>query len=350
MPPTAGNPVTPDQARAVAALRAGSRFVLAGHVKPDGDCLGAQAALARVLAALGKEVWIYNPDAPEAQFDYLAREVRFRVWSGDVLPAHDWTVLLDISELSRCGPLEPALRAANSRKMVIDHHIHDGPVWWDESYVDVRCAATGLLVRRIARELGVELDRGAALGVFTSLVTDTGWFKYSNTDAETLATAAELVALGLEPARLYGSIYQRQNSELPLALARSLARMHYHAGRRLAVVDLPRAGAGESELVDSDLLLDILRSVEAVEVVLFLRETKDGVCKLSARSKTAYDVQKLAKRFGGGGHAKAAGATILGSLSDARERLVAAALEDLAVLDAAGARETAARAAVEGAR
>lgn len=350
MPPIAAPPLTVDQDRAIAALRGGSRFVLAGHVKPDGDCLGAQAALARVLAALGKEVWIYNPDPPEPQFEYLSREVRFRAWNGDTLPAHDWTILLDISELSRCGPLEPALRAASSRKMVIDHHIHEGPVWWDESFVDVRAAATGLLVRRIARALGVELDRGAALGVFTSLVTDTGWFKYSNTDAETLATAAELVALGLEPAKLYGSIFQRQTAEMPHALSRSLARMQYHAGRRLAVVDLPRAGAGESDLVDSDLLLDILRSVEAVEVVLFLRETKDGVCKLSARSKTAFDVQKLAKRFGGGGHAKAAGATLLGTLADVRERLVAAALEDLAAFDAASTPAVPVRARAEGGR
>jgi bifunctional oligoribonuclease and PAP phosphatase NrnA len=338
MPSPARPELDASQRRAVEALRAGQRFVLAGHVKPDGDCIGAQAALAGTLTALGKQVWIYNPDPPEPQFDYLSREFRFRTFDGGALPEHDWTVLLDISELSRCGPLEPVLRAANSRKMVIDHHVHVGPVWWDEAFVDVGCAASGLLVRRIARALGVGLDRASALGVFTSLVTDTGWFKYSNTDAETLATAAELLELGLEPARIYGSIYQRQSAELPLALARGLARLCYHAERRLAVIDLPRAAPGESELVDSDLLLDILRSVEAVEVVLFLREAQAGTCKLSARSKTDYDVQRLAGRFGGGGHRKAAGATIQGSLSEVRERVVAAALEGFGAPAASGGR------------
>jgi phosphoesterase RecJ-like protein len=335
MPLPAEPELDASQQRAVEALRAARRVVLAGHVKPDGDCLGAEAALARVLGALGKEVWIYNPDPPEAQFDYLAREVRFRAWSGEALPAHDWAILLDISELSRCGPLEQALRSAPSRKMVIDHHIHQGAIWWDECFVDPRCAATGLLVRRIARALGVGLDRAAALGVFTSIVTDTGWFKYSNTDAETLSAAAELVGLGVEPVQIHGAIYQRQSAELPHALARSLARLEYFHDGRLAVVDLPKPAAGESDLVDSDVLLDILRSVERVEVVLFVREVNGAQCKLSARSKTEFDVQALARRFGGGGHRKAAGATLALGLAQARARLVAAALEDFGAAAAA---------------
>jgi phosphoesterase RecJ-like protein len=91
----------------------------------------------------------------------------------------------------------------------------------------------------------------------------------------------------------------------------------------------PLGNGGAPVLDDGDPVLDILRAVEQVEVVLYLRETEPGSCKLSARSKTAFDVNRLARRFGGGGHVKAAGATIRGSLSDAREQIVAAAVEML---------------------
>jgi phosphoesterase RecJ-like protein len=314
------------QARALALLRAGSAFVLAGHVRPDGDCIGAQAALARTLERLGKRVSIVNPDPPEARYAYLASECAYATYAGGELPAHDVAVLLDASELERCGALGDALRAAPSKKLVVDHHVQHGRPWWDAAFVDVSAAATGLLVRRIARALGVELDRVAAEGVFTSLVTDTGWFKYSNTDRETLATAAELVAAGVDPAALYRAIYQQKSAAHPLGIARLLERVEYHAGGRLALVTLPLALGAPPEAVDTDEVLDILRSVGAVEVVLLLRETPEGAIKLSARSKTDYDVNALARAFGGGGHVKASGATLQGTLDEARARLLPVAV------------------------
>ncbi|MCY2960836.1 MAG: DHHA1 domain-containing protein [Planctomycetota bacterium] len=325
------------QARALDLLRNGRRFLLCGHVRPDGDCLGAQAALARVLTAMGKDVWIQNTDAPEPRFDYLARDVKFGVYQGGDLPRHDVSVLLDFCELSRTGSMEPALAAHASKKLVIDHHVAPGVPWWDEAYVDVRASATGILVRRIAAQLGVPLDVAAARGVFTSIVTDTGWFKYSNTDAETLAAAAEMTALGVVPNVVYAALHQRQPLGHPPALARAIERLEYHADGRLAVVDIP-LGPVDSGALDTDEVLDILRAVERVEVVLLLREMPAGGVKLSARSKGDFDVHALARQFGGGGHKKASGATVLGTtMADFRARLVAATLAALGETAATGA-------------
>lgn len=333
-------PLAPDQQAAVELLRSARRFVLCGHMRPDGDVLGAEAALASVLTGLGKEVWVINPDAPEARYDYLVRGLRHRAWSaGAELPVHDVAVMLDFCEPERLGALEKPLFAAPSKKLVVDHHVHGGKVFWDAAFVDVRAAATGLLVRRIARALGATLDRAAAHGVFTSIVTDTGWFKYSNTDAEALATAAEMVELGVQPSEVFDALYQRRGREHPLHLGRLLARTEYLAEGRLAVVAWPLADVVGPDHCDTDELLDILRSVRAVEVVLFLRETKSGEVKLSSRSKTAFDVQALCRNFGGGGHKKASGATIPGALDDVRARVVAAALAALEQ----GARNGAAR-------
>lgn len=302
-------------------------------MRPDGDCIGAQTALTAVLEALGKEVWIINPDPIQPQLDFLAQETTFRVYEGGALPVHDVSVMLDFCELERTGPLKAPLVASSSKKLVIDHHLFHGQPWWDAAYVDARAAATGLLVHRIARELGVELSTRAAQGIYTSIVTDTGWFKYSNTDAETFRVASELVARGVEPARMFGSIYQRNSREQPLGVARALSRLRYAADGRIAMIDLPQAGAGEVDLPDGDDVLDLLRAVGRVEVVLFLRELKDGKVKLSARSKSEFDVNRLARGFGGGGHAKASGATLAGPLDGVRERLLAAAEAQLGELE-----------------
>jgi len=318
------------QERALALLRGASRLVLCGHMRPDGDCIGAQAALSRVLTKLGKSVWIVNPDPIQPQLDYLAQDTQFGVYDGGTLPVHDVAVMLDFNDLARTGELAKPLSAAPSQKLVIDHHLFHGTPWWNECYVDPTAAATGLLVYRIARELGVEIDPVIARGVYTSIVTDTGWFKYSNTDAETFRVASELVAHGVEPALIFNAIYQRNSRQHPLGIARALGRLEYFADGRIAVVDLPLASGAEVDLSDGDDVLDIVRAVGRVEVVLFVRETADHKIKLSARSKGAYDVNLLARQFGGGGHAKASGATVQGALSEVRRRIVDAALAQLA--------------------
>lgn len=316
--------------RALSLLAEGERFLLTGHVRPDGDCIGAQAALCRLLETLGKTVYIVNPDPVQAQFDYLTRELTYRSYTGGDLPAHDVVCLLDFSELHRTGSLAAPIEAADSKKVVIDHHLFHGEPWWDAAYVDCTASATGLLVHRIAGELGVKLDRVGALGVYTSIVTDTGWFKYSNTDAETLRVAGEMVEAGVDPHVVYGAIYQRNSRQQPHGVSRALSRLEYFADGRLAVVDLPQPQAGESDLADGDEVLDILRAVGRVEVVVFLRELKEGGCKLSARSKGEFDVNRLARTFGGGGHSKASGASFETSLAESKQAVVARVLELLA--------------------
>ncbi len=316
----------PTRNAALDLIRAHESFLLIGHVRPDGDCVGSQGALARVLTSLGKKVVILNPDHPGDVFDYLYAELPYRVDDGGPLPEHEVVVLLDINELSRTGALASKVEAYGSKKLVIDHHPAHGEPWWDACYMDVTASATGVLVWRIAEQLGVKPDSVLAHAVFTSLVTDTGWFRYSNTDAETMAIASRLVDLGVRPAEVFRSLHQRNAADQPKAIAETLGRVEYFGDGRLAVVDHPLTPASGIKLEESDTVLDILRAVKDVEVVLYLREVDKGICKLSARSKSSYDVNRLARQFGGGGHVKASGATIRGKLAETRERLVQAAL------------------------
>ena len=342
--PTQASPerLSPAELRALDLLAKGKRFLVVGHSRPDGDCIGAQAALSHTLTTLGREVAIVNPDPVEARFGYLARDCSYATFKGS-LPDHDVAVLLDFCELERTGPMAKPLAAAPSKKLVVDHHLHHGTAWWDEAFVDPRAAATGILVHRIAKALGASLDAVAARGIFTSIVTDTGWFKYSNTDAETLRVASEMVTLGADPNSIYAALFQTRPRIHPVFVGRLLSRAEFLADDRLAVVDLPLSEGLRSEELDSDDVLDLLRSVRTVEVVLYLRELPDGTCKLSARSKSDYDVNALARRFGGGGHRKASGATLDGPLAQVRPKVVAAALEGFGAREPGESREPLAR-------
>ncbi|MEX1024279.1 MAG: bifunctional oligoribonuclease/PAP phosphatase NrnA [Planctomycetota bacterium] len=319
---------TPAQRGALAALRSADRVLLTGHVRPDGDCLGSQAALARALELAGHTVRIVNSDLPEDRYDYLARDTRFEAFDGH-LDEFDAIVLLDCHDLDRLDAMAPLVAASQAAKIVVDHHPHEGEAWWNEAFLDPSAAATGCLVWRLALALETPPDSIVDRGVFTALVSDTGWFKYSNTDHETLSIAAEVVGRGLDTAALYQRLHQQSPATEPRAIARFLDRLQYVANERIAVLDQPLTTNDETRVDAADVVLDIVRAVGSVEVVLYLRELEGGLCKLSARSKTDFDVNRLARQFGGGGHAKASGATIPGTLDEVRGRLVAAAEEQL---------------------
>lgn len=294
-------------------------FLLTGHENPDGDCLGAEVALFHLLTALGKRVVIVNPDPIGRTFDFLQRHTPFAHLGADgQLPPFEVAVLLDCNQLSRTGALAPRIRAAGATVAVVDHHIGgdhgDGAV----CYVDPTAAATGALVRRLYREFGVPLSRAAAEGVFVSLVMDTGWFRYSNTDHEVLSMAAEMVAAGVEVSVLYDRLYRRMHPDSAAILGAALQRHELRLGGKLALVALDRASTERAAHAgfDTDQVIDPLRSLEGVEVVAILKERYDGVVKVSLRAKGDIDVQQIAAAFGGGGHKKAAGASAQGSLVD----------------------------------
>jgi len=298
-------------------------FLLTGHENPDGDCLGAEVALFHLLTVLGKQVAIVNPDPLPRAFDFLQRHTPFHHAAEPFQPAFEVAVLLDCSQLSRTGPLAPRIRAAGATIAVVDHHIGSDRGDGSVHFVDPTAAATGALVRRLYREFGVPLSAAAAEGVFVSLVMDTGWFRYSNTDAEVLSMAAELVAAGVDVSAVYDRLYRRLHPDSAAILATALQRHELRLGGRLALVGLDRTLTERASHAgfDTDLVIDPLRSLEGVEVVAILKERFDGAVKLSLRAKGGIDVQRIAASFGGGGHMKAAGASMSGTLAEATQAL-----------------------------
>lgn len=314
---------TDEQRRALDLLRAARRPLLVGHERPDADVLGSQAALARGLETLGARATVLNPDAAPRAFGWIEPPCGFDFHRGRRLPEHDLVVLLDLCELERTGALAAALRASPSPQLVIDHHRR--PASGDSAnafwFHDERAAATGVLVARVLVALGVAFDTPIAEALLVAIVSDTGSFRYDTTNAEVLALGAACVAAGASTEAVQRRFSQDRDPRFPLALGALLARVRYLDGGRVALVDEPRElGLGGIENL-SDVALDVLRSVGPVEVALHVRELADGTCRVSMRAKPPAEVHALAVRLGGGGHARAAAATMTGPLASALVRL-----------------------------
>ena len=224
-------------------LRSRNRFLLTGHENPDGDCVGAQCALYHLLLAMGKQVTILNPDPVSRSYDFLLRHTPFHsARTTAAIPAVDVVVLLDCAQLSRVGELGKRLGATGATIAVIDHHVGsehgDGQV----GLVDHTAAATGALVRRLYAELGMPLGAAAAEGVFLSLVSDTGWFRYSNTDASVMTMAGEMIASGVQPALVYDAIHRRNHPDSARLLADALGTGELRLGGAIGLVERGQRG------------------------------------------------------------------------------------------------------------
>jgi len=319
-------------------LRTQQRFLLTGHENPDGDCVGAEVALFHLLRAMGKHAVVCNPDPLARSFRFLERHTPFQHWHpGAELPEFDVAILLDCCQLSRLGGLAAPLRAAGRVITVIDHHVGSERGDGQPCYVDATAAATGALVRQLYAELNQPLTLPAAEGVFLSLVSDTGWFRYSNSDAEVFRMAAEMVSVGVNGSAIFDQLYRQNHPDSAGILAACLLRHDLRCGGRLALASLDRELLQRAAAADfeTDAVLDPLRSLQGVEVVALLKERGDGQVRLSLRARGEVDVQRIAATFGGGGHKKAAGASLGMSLPAAIaavERAVQAALPDPGVV------------------
>jgi len=324
-------------AQAVSTLLVpGRRIVLTTHVNPDGDGLGSEVGLAHCLRALGVDVAIANPTPTPPRFDFLFRDLPGLDRTADavkVLRRADAIVVLDIADLGRLGMLGDTVRDAGVPVACVDHHVSPGTLPDGPRYVDPSAAATGELIFEIARVCGWPFTVAAARALYVALVTDTGGFRFSNTHPRTLRIAAELLETGVDPESVYLDVYANAPEGRPRLIAEALQTLVVEGDSGLAWVTVP-PGAVERHGVTSDDLEGVVeypRSIAGVRMALLFRQIHQGRVKVSLRSVGNVDVAAFAKRFGGGGHTKAAGVSLEGSLAEVQEIVLAAAREYLMV-------------------
>ena len=311
----------------LSAIRQGNRFLLTSHVNPDGDAIGSELGLARLLRGLGKGAVVWNRDATPTVLAALPGAERIHV--GAEAPTgypekFDAVVTLECPSLDRCG-LED--RLGDLPLVNVDHHLgnqHYGGVNW----VDPAAPAVGVMIFRLAQGLKVTVDEDTADALLLALVSDTGGFRFSNATPEAFEAAAELVRAGARPAQISRWLYESRPAATLRLLAEMLGSLELSAGGRVATALLTaemyeRAGASHG---DAEGLIDHPRSIAGVEAVALVREVDGGGCKVSLRSRGEVDVERIARHHGGGGHRNAAGYSVEGGCRVVVEA-AAAALE-----------------------
>ena len=318
-------------AEAIAPART---LALSTHVNSDGDGCGSQAALARLLAQRGQQVWVVNPTPWPTMFNYLLGDdvVDRSAEGGAAIAAADRLIVLDISDVGRLGTLAPAVRALTQKPVVVDHHLPGdeppGPVMVS----DTTACATGELVFDIAQTLGLTITPDVATAIYTAMLTDTGGFRFSNSSPRCHAIAGELLRAGVNPEEMYRRIYASVPMGRLTLLAESLQTLGAEPAIGLAWIEIPE-GAVERHGVkteDLDGIAEYPRSLAGTRLALLFRDLGHDRVKISFRSVGTVDVNALARQFGGGGHARASGALVEGPLADVRARVLTAARETLA--------------------
>ena len=332
MPRNIGTEKTTAAREFAAAFRPGLRVCLTTHVNPDGDGLGSEVALLHLLRAHGITCHITNPTPTPPRFDFLFAEAPGADHTAEAvkeLRRADLIVVLDISDLGRLGMLTDTVRTRGVPVACIDHHLGGGDLPDGPRYVDATASATGELIFEMAVANDWAITAPAPRALYVALLTDTGGFRFSNTRPRTLRIAAELLEAGVDPEQVYLDVYASAPAGRPRLFAEALQTLVVEPEHALSWITVP-PGALERHGVSSDDLdgvVEFARSIEGVRLAILFREASQGRIKVSLRSVGGVDVAAFARRYGGGGHAKAAGLALPGAMAEVQATILAAARE-----------------------
>ena len=311
----------------------GRKVALSTHINADGDGCGSETGLARLLTQRGLDVRIVNPTPwPELFGFLLGDDVDDRTSRGaKALDGIDLLVVLDISDVSRLGALADPVRSLRVPRVVIDHHIASDDPAGDIVLADTTACATGELVYDLACELGYPIDARIARSLYTAILTDTGGFRFSNTTPRCHAVAADLMAAGVDPEEMYQRVYASAPEGRVRLLGDVLRTLGVDSAKGISWLSLEAGVMNAYEVRQEDLdgIVEHARSIAGTKMALFFRDLGHGKVKVSFRSTGSVDVNAFARQFGGGGHARASGALIAGSLDAVRERVLTAARNTL---------------------
>ena len=312
------------------------RVVITTHIRPDGDALGSQIALALFLRKLGKTVTLLNADAPPRNLEWMLDLSDVTTFTGALkqlkrIAEADTVVVVDTNTEERIGKLGPSVRGSAAPKLLIDHH--PGPEsWFDHQIVRTDAAATGEILYDLIAEHDADLiDAHIATALYAAIMTDTGSFRYGSTTARVHQITADLLERGdIAPEPIHTAIFDTRMASSLRLLSRALDTITtvYDGQLAYVVVSLDAMNGVGARSDEAEGIVSYPLSLEGVRAAVIFLETPSGI-KCSFRSKGALAINGWARAFGGGGHRNAAGAYIREPLREVIDRVIAAAPEHL---------------------
>jgi phosphoesterase RecJ-like protein len=304
--------------------KANDRFLVTSHVNPDGDGLASMLACGRILRRLGKQVWLVADGLLSPRYAYLPQietVVPYRDGLEDELPVAN-VITVDVPTLSR---LERVTRLVPPHTTIlkIDHHPSEDH-FGRFNFVDTDVSSTAELVYRLCVSVGIPFDANLGTWIYSGIAFDTGRFRFSSTSAEALIIAGEMVRAGANPQLIAEQLFYEYRPTTLSLLAATLQSLECVLDGQVAILALDGSQLGQACYRDEDAdgFVDYAVSLQGVEVALFLREHEPGQIRVSLRAKHDFDVRAVAEVFGGGGHRKAAGARLAGSMQEVKARLL----------------------------
>jgi phosphoesterase RecJ-like protein len=317
-------------AQGVAQLQ-GQKVAVLGHQRPDGDCIGSIVAVVRVLKSLGIEAVGLNRDAVPRSLEAFVGDTPLHL-AEDFQPDGHVAVTVDSADFKRVG--ERLNELFPEVALNIDHHISNRN-YARENIVVAQASATAEILAGIFFDLGYEIDAITAQALYVGIATDTGQFRFPSTTPETFEIARRLCEHGANPSEAAYQLYERESFAKIQLLQLFLDSLHQEYDGRVCIGLLENGVYGKTgaTLDDAEGLVDYARAINGVDIGVLIEDC-DGAIKASLRAKDPfYRVDQVAKQFGGGGHACAAGLNLENSsIAEFQPKLVQALGEHLKAL------------------
>ncbi len=308
-----------------ACIREAKSVALVSHVSPDGDTIGAAAAMRLALVSMGLEVSLFCDGKVPDQLCFLPGAELFRIPDGSEGP-FDLLLAVDVSDVKRLGT-GAALMKKSRHTAQIDHH-PTNPLYAEVNSVDGMAPSVCVLIREQLETLGVPLTKDIAVCLYTGISTDTGNFSFGCTNAEAFRIMSELMEHDLPLAELNRILFRVKSREQIRLIGRALEGLTFRGKGKIAVMKLTRKDFEECGALSehADTVVNYGLDTIGTEMAMLARETEDGTIKFSLRAKEPFRVDDVAAQFSGGGHSQASGISMTGSLDECVEA-VAAAME-----------------------
>lgn len=305
----------------------GNEFLMVSHENPDCDAIGSLLALRHGLSSLGKNIYCYNKSGVPEHLKFLPgiEHIKNYIDNKDML--FDAVFILDSADINRVGDeIRDLIEETEVKNFIIIDHHKTNSIKFGNLFVDTRASSTGILIYKILEELSVDITPEIAKCLYTTIVGDTGSFQYSNTNPEAFSIASKLVQYGADPEEVSIELFESEPERKIKLLSHILETLELHdstiASLYVTKKMYERSGSGRA---DTEGAVNFARIIKGVKIAMLFKEESDGnnqIWKVSIRSKYDVDVSDIAQSFGGGGHQKAAGFVVHGTIEEAKRQVV----------------------------
>lgn len=304
-------------------IKESSKIAITFHASPDGDSLGSSLALMQGLQKIGKEAYILSKEDIPMDFKFLPCSDTIDGKRFTIIPGTECVIVLDCGDIKRINA-DLDFNTKDYTIINIDHHMSND-LYGDLNYVDTNASAMSETVYQMLRIMGIKIDKDMATCLYTSLITDTGSFKYSGTTSVTHTIAGDLINTGIDFSEIHRIVFDNKSFDTIKLRGKAIEKMQL-IDEKICIMVITKEMLSElgldPETADTSDIINIGMQVDSVETTALIKEADEGV-KVSLRSKSKVDVRKVAEVFNGGGHIRASGMRLENkNIEEAKELII----------------------------